>query len=65
MNPWMNVLIFVLQFCGVIFIGIGLSMVWTPLALIYAGAVEFALGHLLYKAMKSEESKNESFGRNQ
>ena len=57
MKPWINVLIFFLQFSGVILIGIGLAKIWTPLALIYAGIAEFVLGNLLYRAMDSEERK--------
>lgn len=57
MKAWMNVLIFVLQFVGVISVGIGLAMIWTPIALIYAGVVEFVFGNLLYRAMESEEVK--------
>ena len=58
MKKWMmKVLIFFLQFIGVILLGIGLSKIWSPLALIYAGVVEIAFGHLLYRAMESEESE--------
>lgn len=57
MKPVMSVLIFVLQFVGTILVGAGLAMIWTPLALIYAGIAEFALGNLLYRVMKSEESE--------
>lgn len=57
MKVLMNVLIFVLQFVGVILVGVGLSRIWSPLALIYAGVIEFALGHLLYRVMESEESE--------
>lgn len=57
MKVWMNVLIFVLQFVGVILVGVGLSQIWSPLALIYAGVVEFAFGHVLYRVMESEESE--------
>lgn len=57
MKAWINVMIFALQFSGVILVGIGLAEVWTPLALVYAGIVEFALGNLLYQAMESEERK--------
>ena len=57
MKALMNVLIFVLQFVGVILVGVGLSQIWSPLALIYAGVVEIALGHVLYRVMESEESK--------
>lgn len=57
MKKWMwNVLIFSLQFMGVILLGIGLSRIWDPLALIYAGVVEIVLGHALYRAMESEET---------
>lgn len=55
MKPWMNVLVFVTQFVGVFLVGIGLVEIWTPLALIYAGLAAFAFGHLLYRAMESEE----------
>lgn len=57
MKVWMNVLIFSSQFIGVILVGVGLAQIWSPLALIYAGVVEFAFGNLLYRAMESEESE--------
>ena len=57
MRAWMNVLIFVTQFVGVFLVGIGLAKIWHPLALIYAGIAAFVFGHLLYRAMDSEERK--------
>lgn len=57
MKFFLNVLILLLQFGGVILIGIGLADIWTPLALIYAGIVGVALGNLIYRAMESEETE--------
>ena len=57
MKILMNVAIFLLQFGGLILDGVGLSQIWSPLALIYAGVVEFAFGHVLYRVMESEESE--------
>lgn len=57
MRAWMNVLIFLTQFVGVFLVGIGLAEIWHPLALIYTGITAFAFGHLLYRAMESEERR--------
>lgn len=53
----LNILIFLLQLTGAILVGIGIGMIWMPLGWIYSGAVVFAFGHLLYRAMESEEIK--------
>ena len=53
----LHILVFALQLAGVIFAGIGLKMIWTPLGWIYAGAAAFAFGHLLYLAIESEETE--------
>ena len=53
----LNILIFLLQLTGAILAGIGIGMIWMPLGWIYSGAAVFAFGHLLYRAMESEEIK--------
>ena len=53
----LQTLIFVTQLIGVVTVGIGLDMIWRPLGLIYAGAAMFTYGHLMYRAMESEEIK--------
>lgn len=55
MKPLLNVLIFLLQLIGTVLVGIGVVMIWQPLGWIYAGAAVFVFGHLLYRAMESEE----------
>lgn len=57
MNVILNIIIFLAQAAGFILIGVGLEMIWTPLALIYAGTGMIAFGHLLYRDMKSEASE--------
>lgn len=54
MKTVLNILIFLLQSFGVILVGIGLGLIWMPLAWIYAGVAIFAFGHVLYLAVKSE-----------
>lgn len=56
MKPVMSILIFLAQMVGIILVGIGLEMIWEPLAWIYHGVVFFVFGHALYRAMESEES---------
>lgn len=53
----LNILIFLLQSFGVILVGIGIGHIWMPLAWIYAGVASFSFGHVLYLAVKSEESE--------
>lgn len=57
MKTILNILIFLLQLAGAVLVGVGIGMIWMPLGWIYSGAVVFAFGHLLYRAMESEESK--------
>ena len=57
MKYFLNILIFLLQLIGVVLVGVGLDMIWTPLGLIYAGVAIFVYGHLVYRAMESEESE--------
>lgn len=52
-----NLLILILQFGGIIQIGVGLTMIWTPLGWIYSGIVACILGHLMYLDKESEEPK--------
>lgn len=54
MKTVLNILIFLLQSSGIILVGIGLGLIWMPLAWIYAGVASFAFGHVLYLAVKSE-----------
>lgn len=53
----LHILIFVVQMLGLYLAGRGLEMIWDPLGWIYAGAVFFIYGHLLYLATESEESE--------
>lgn len=57
MKTVLNILIFLFQLIGVVLVGIGVEMIWTPLVWIYSGTVVFVFGHLLYRAMESEENK--------
>lgn len=57
MNTVLNILIFLLQLTGAVLVGIGMEMIWQPLGWIYTGAAVFAFGHLLFRAVESEESK--------
>lgn len=57
MKTVLNILIFLLQLTGTVLAGIGIGMIWLPLGWIYSGAVVFAFGHLLYRAMELEEIK--------
>ena len=57
MKIFLNILIFLLQFAGVVLVGFGVEMIWGPLGWIYSGAVLFIFGHLLYRVMESEEIK--------
>jgi hypothetical protein len=53
----LNILVFLLQLAGAVLVGIGFGMIWTPLGWIYSGTAVFAFGHLLYRAMESEETE--------
>ena len=57
MKPVLQILIFLLQALGAVLIGVGLGLIWMPLAWIYAGVASFAFGHVLYLAVKSEGSE--------
>lgn len=57
MKIFLSILIFLLQLLGTVVVGFGIWMIWPPLAVIYAGIVAFAYGHLLYLVMESEEAK--------
>ena len=57
MKIFLSILIAVLQLTGAAAVGVGIWMIWPPLAVIYSGAVAFTYGHLLYLAMESEEPK--------
>lgn len=57
MKNILNILIFLLQLIGAVLVGVGLDMIWQPLGLIYAGVAMFVYGHLVYRAMESEESE--------
>mgnify|MGYP003305604871 CR=1 FL=1 len=57
MKHLLNILIFLLQTTGVVFGWVGMEMIWEPLGWIYSGAAAFIYGHLLYRAMESEESE--------
>lgn len=57
MKSAMNVLILLIQSIGVLLVGIGLEMIWEPLAWIYYGVAFFVLGHAMYLAKDSEERK--------
>lgn len=57
MKTVLNILITLLQLIGAVFVGIGIEMIWTPLGCIYSGTAMFIFGHLLYRAMESEENK--------
>lgn len=52
----LNVFIFFLQLMGAGAVWMGLDMIWEPLGWIYSGVLAFVYGHLLYRAMESEES---------
>ena len=56
MKHILNMLIFLLQLMGAVSVWVGLDMIWEPLGWIYSGAAAFAWGHLMYRAMESEES---------
>lgn len=56
MRIFIQLLIFLLQVVGVILIGCGLAMIGEPLGWIFGGAVAVVYGHLLYRAMESEET---------
>lgn len=55
MKSTKNFLIFMVQLIGVLLVGIGLEMIWEPLAWIYHGIVFFVFGHVLFLVMKSED----------
>lgn len=55
MKTLLNLTILLLQIAGATFVGVGLSLIWMPLAWIYAGAAMYFFGCLLYQAMKSED----------
>ena len=57
MKLFLNILVFLLQLAGTVLVGWGVEMIWEPLGWIYAGAVLFIFGHLLYRVMESEEIK--------
>lgn len=57
MKSAMNVFILLIQSIGVLLTGIGLEMIWEPLAWIYYGVAFFVLGHVMYLAKESEERK--------
>lgn len=57
MKSFLNILIFMMQVIGVLFVGIGLESIWSPIAWIYYGAVFWGVGHVLYRALESEETE--------
>ena len=56
MKHFLNILIFLLQTTGLVLVWVGVEMIWEPLGWIYFGVAAFIYGHLLYRAMESEES---------
>lgn len=57
MKIFFSILVLLLQLAGAVLVGVGIGMIWMPLGWIYSGAVIFAFGHLLYRAMESEETE--------
>ena len=56
MKMLLNLTILLLQMAGAVLVGVGLSLIWLPLAWIYAGAATYFFGFALYQGMKSEEA---------
>ena len=55
MKMLFNFTIFLLQMAGAVLVGVGLSLIWMPLAWIYAGVAMYFFGYALYLVMKSED----------
>lgn len=52
----LNLLILALYVTGLLFIGIGLHLIWTPLFWIFAGVIFVYVGYSIYNATSEDET---------